>query len=100
MRNAENYQSQKENFALIEIKHLTKQYGKNIAVNDLSFTVESGLFRNKKSRPGGWTALLRILRDCGDPLFHTNPPLRSRKNALACVFFIISDFLPMSIRLT
>jgi len=27
---------------MIEVSHLTKRYGKHLAVNDLSFTVESG----------------------------------------------------------
>ena len=32
----------KERNGLIEVKHLTKQYGGHIAVNDLSFTIEKG----------------------------------------------------------
>ena len=28
--------------AVIEVKHLTKQYGRHIAVSDLSFTIEKG----------------------------------------------------------
>ena len=27
---------------MIEVKHLTKQYGDKLAVNDISFTVEDG----------------------------------------------------------
>ena len=27
---------------MIEVKHLTKRYGKHLAVDDLSFTVEKG----------------------------------------------------------
>lgn len=32
----------KEEFVVIEVKHLVKKYGANYAVNDLSFTVEKG----------------------------------------------------------
>lgn len=34
--------SNKENITLIEVKNLSKKYGDNLAVNDLSFTVEKG----------------------------------------------------------
>ncbi|HSQ19396.1 MAG TPA: ABC transporter, partial [Blastocatellia bacterium] len=27
---------------MIEVDHLTKSYGKNVAVNDISFTVDKG----------------------------------------------------------
>ncbi len=32
----------KEDYALIEVKHLTKRYGANTVVNDLTFKIESG----------------------------------------------------------
>ena len=32
----------KERTTLIEVKHLTKQYGGHVAINDLSFTIEKG----------------------------------------------------------
>ena len=32
----------KEDFVLIEVRHLTKRYGDTLAVDDLNFTIEKG----------------------------------------------------------
>ena len=38
--------------AVIEVNHLTKRYGKHIAVDDLSFKVEKGqIFGSSRGKP-------------------------------------------------
>ena len=47
---------------MIEVKHLTKRYGKHLAVDDLSFTVEKGQIYGLVGRNGaGKTTIIRMV---------------------------------------
>ncbi len=55
----------KGDFDLIEVKHLTKKYGNQVAVNDLSFTIEKGQIYGLLGPNGaGKTTTMNIMTGC------------------------------------
>ena len=61
---------------MIEVKHLTKQYGDKLAVNDISFTVEDGEILGLLGPNGaGKTTTLKIM-SCFLCLLYTSPSPR------------------------
>lgn len=88
------YQSEREDFALIEIKHLTKRYGKNIAVNDLSFTVESGQVYGLLGPNGaGKSTTMNIMTGClatteGQVLINGHDIFEDPVNAKKCIGYL------------
>lgn len=55
----------KGDFNLIEVKHLTKRYGSQVAVNDLSFTIEKGQIYGLLGPNGaGKTTTMNIMTGC------------------------------------
>ena len=51
--------------AVIEVKHLTKQYGRHIAVSDLSFTIEKGRIYGLLGPNGaGKSTTMNIMTGC------------------------------------
>ena len=50
---------------MIEVKHLTKKYGSQVAVNDLSFTIEKGQIYGLLGPNGaGKTTTMNIMTGC------------------------------------
>lgn len=94
MKYAENNQSEREDFALIEIKHLTKRYGKNIAVNDLSFTVESGQVYGLLGPNGaGKSTTMNIMTGClatteGQVIIDGHDIFEDPVNAKKCIGYL------------
>ena len=52
---------------MIQIEHLTKRFGKVIAVNDFSISVDKGIYGLVGENGAGKSTLLRLISDVYDP---------------------------------